>query len=152
VSGAQGEFHAARTLLQESLKIRREIGDLRGVVFSLTDLGDIICQEDNVDIAEPHYLDALRCAVEIQAQALALWVLVRIARVRLRQGEAAQAAELVGLILNHPRTNRETYELTPRLSTALEQAIAPAALRAAQERGKGQPLDQVVEKIAKRAV
>jgi len=152
VSGAQGEFHEARTLLQESLKIRREIGDLRGVVFSLTDLGDIICQEDNVDIAEPHYLDALRCAVEIQAQALALWVLVRIARVRLRQGEAAQAAELVGLILNHPRTNRETYELTRRLSTALEQAIAPAALRAAQERGKGQPLDQVVEKIAKRAV
>ncbi|CAN5595836.1 hypothetical protein BH23CHL2_BH23CHL2_11880 [soil metagenome] len=55
----QGESERAAALIEESLQLRREIGDIEGMAKSLNDLGNIILNQGDYQSAVSYYEEAL---------------------------------------------------------------------------------------------
>ena len=60
---------------------------------------------------------------------------------------AVPAAELVGLIVNHPAVGVDSVQLTEAVLEGLREALPAEQLEAAMERGKMLELDTVVAEL-----
>jgi predicted ATPase/Tfp pilus assembly protein PilF len=56
---AQGEYERAHTAYQESLALRRDLGDTRGIATALNNLGAIAYSTGDLEHAQPFYEEAL---------------------------------------------------------------------------------------------
>ena len=59
LAGRQGDYGAARTLHEQSLAIRRELGDWQGIAFSLNNLGNIAMDEGDYASARSLHQESL---------------------------------------------------------------------------------------------
>ncbi|HET7229604.1 MAG TPA: tetratricopeptide repeat protein [Longimicrobium sp.] len=138
-----GDYPAAETHLHEAVRICREMGFRRLLAFGLNALGNVFVARGELAAGEHACLRALAIAAEAGEAPLTLEVLLGLARLRMRQGHHAQAAELAALLQAHPATDQSA-----RTSAASIQAelVEPATdeVRAALARGRVAELDAVV--------
>jgi tetratricopeptide (TPR) repeat protein len=134
----------AETYYQESLAICREIGDQFGVANTLGNLGMVACDAGDYPRARGYLSQALKMELRLGAVANALFDLVTLAKLLSETGEQERAVELLGLVLNHPATGSEAKERAEPLVGELRLALSPGVVETALERGRAQPLAEVV--------
>jgi len=96
VARARGEYEEAEEYLQESLEIKREIGDRQGEATSLNNLGIVARVQGEYDEAREYYQESLEIAREIgdrRGEATSLNNLGWVARVRGEYDEAREYYE-----------------------------------------------------------
>jgi tetratricopeptide (TPR) repeat protein len=141
-----GDYTAADRYASEALAINRAIGDRAGVVDNLILVGAVASAQGN-SAAERHYKAALRAGMAIGALPSVLEALSRLAALWAKAGAHVRAAQLLGLVLNHPASDEEVKEVARPLLDELHTLLKPNELEAALERGKSLDLDAVVARI-----
>ncbi len=150
VTYLEGDFHEARVLSLESLRLSHEVGERWMISNNLSNLGKIMCKLNDFDAAATYLREALEIATEIGAVPLTLEILVSVAAVYKELGRYQQAAELLSLAHNHPSTYNEVKQQSDILLPELRAVLSPVALNAALERGAQHDLVATVQKIINR--
>ncbi len=143
IADAQHEYAETEKLCQESLAVFRQIGDRWGIANALNNLGAAARALLQGPTAWQYFGEALQVAMELRAVPLALEALGGMAQLLADRGNTEQAAELAGLLLEHPASDKETQVKAANLLQALATRVDPAALAAARSRGAGGDLDEI---------
>ena len=142
-----GEYGEAREAQEKSLEICAAIGDRKLAGVGLSILGDIARAVGEYEEARKHLHAALNIAREIESTGTMLDVLVRIAELLGKEGEDAQALELLGLVLANPATRQDARKRADGLLSGLSSRLPSGDMEAARERGAARELDEVVKDI-----
>jgi predicted ATPase len=148
IHNAMGEYNEGLRYCQASLDICRELDLQWGVAFALHHLGNANFGLGDFSAAKRNYYEALRVASALAAT-LTVYVMVGVAKSLMQDKERELAAELLTMVLKHPRSNKETRDEARRLLGTLEEDLRPADFEAAEERGKTLELDDAVPKVLK---
>ena len=144
----QGNLATAIDYYQQSLVISREFGDRSLVVMNLSGLGNVELVQSNLSAASDWFQQALALSHTIDSTVDTLEALVGLARLRVRTKADVFAAELAGLIDQHPALDEDLRagELA-KLKQDLEAVLSADELAAALERGKTLNMDTIVQKL-----
>jgi len=141
------QYEEAGRYYEESLAVSREIDFRRGVAINLLNLGHIHAGLGETEVAWEYFREGLTESLAIGVIPNTLHVLVGVARLQAQAGQHEQAAELLGLALNHPASDADVEgEAEPVLAT-LREALPADQLEAALERGKSLDLERVVAEV-----
>jgi tetratricopeptide (TPR) repeat protein len=91
----QGEYERATRLLEESLQLRRQLGNKWGIGVSLGTLGWVAICEKNWSRALERLGESLQVRLEIGDKGGSAWCLERLAEVALAQGNPEKAVRLL---------------------------------------------------------
>jgi non-specific serine/threonine protein kinase len=92
----QQDYARATQLVEESLELRRQLGNKWGVGVSLGILGWVAMREEKWERAIARLNESLAVRREIGDQSGSAWCLERLAAVAMAQGLAEKAARLFG--------------------------------------------------------
>jgi hypothetical protein len=93
----QRDYLRATQLVQESLELRRKLGNKWGVGVSLGILGWVAMREEKWDLALARLGGSLEVRREIGDQSGSAWCLERLAAVAMAKGQTEKAARLFGV-------------------------------------------------------
>lgn len=147
VNFLDGSYEEARALSQESLSISREVGEPWMVANNLGNLGKIACKLRDLPAATNYLRDGLKIASEIGAVPLTLDILAGVAGLLRDLNCPEQAAELIGLALNHPAAYNEVTQQCQVMLDELRPLLTADALEAALARGRGAVLQSMVHDL-----
>jgi tetratricopeptide (TPR) repeat protein len=142
-----GNLEKARQFYQESLLLSREIGHRSGATSTLNNLGQLYVLLGDHQAAWGHLREALVESVAIGAVPLTLDALVGVAQQQIEVGQLVSAAELLGLVLNHPALEVDVGQVAELALGRLRDVLPANELEAALERGKTLELDRIVAKL-----
>jgi DNA-binding SARP family transcriptional activator/predicted ATPase len=142
-----GNLEKARQYYKESLSIGREIGHRQGATSTLSNLGHLHVLLGEHALAWEYLREALSESTAIGVTPLTLDALTGVALLRAETGQGDLAAELVGLIANHPAVEADSAQVAETILDGLRDALTTERLEAALERGKGMELDAVVAEL-----
>jgi non-specific serine/threonine protein kinase len=145
----QGDYARAARLVQESLELRRQLGNQWGVGVSLGTLGWVVLRQGDRRQAATHLSASLTLRQEIGDQGGCAWCLERLGEIAQADGQTGKAARLFGAAAGLRRAigsvidpaDREEYDR--RLAT-LREALGEAQFAAAWEAGRALNLEQAV--------
>jgi predicted ATPase/DNA-binding SARP family transcriptional activator len=92
---SQGDYAPARSLLEESLAIYRELGDAEGIAFSVNNLGRVACCQGDMASARSLFEESLAIYRELGDQGSVAHVLSYLGHVDTCQGDYALARSLL---------------------------------------------------------
>ncbi len=139
-----GDLEQARRYYQESLCISREIGHRHGATSTLSNLGHLHVLLGNHRLAWERLREALSEAITIGVAPLMLDALVGVALLWAETGRGEEAAELVGLVVNHPATEVDSAQAAEAVLDRLCGALPADRIERALERGRALELGEVV--------
>jgi predicted ATPase/DNA-binding SARP family transcriptional activator/Flp pilus assembly protein TadD len=139
-----GNLEKARQHYKGSLSTAREIGHRQGATSTLSNLGHLHVVLGEHENAWEYLREALSESTAIGVTPLTLDALAGVALLRAETGQGDSAAELVGLIVNHPAVEADSVQVTETILDGLREALPAEQIEAALERGKGMDLDAVV--------
>lgn len=113
----QGDYGAARALLEESLAISRALGDRRGVADALSNLGVVNQEQREYALARTLLEESLAIRRELGDERGALGPLVNLGNTVYQQGDYALARSLLEEGLAKSRTLGDTYVLATVLDS-----------------------------------
>ena len=93
----QQDYPGATQLVEESLQLRRQLGNKWGVGVSLGILGWVAMREEQWDLAIARLGESLEIRREIGDQSGSAWCLERLAAVAMAKGQTEKAARLFGV-------------------------------------------------------
>jgi tetratricopeptide (TPR) repeat protein len=144
----QQDFAAAGDYYQQCLAIARQIGEPWVVAITLNNLGFVTMSQGDKATAVLHFAGALCIAYEIPFPLVILESIIGFALVRVGTPDTLYAAELAGLVEQHPGTETGTQSAEwSRLRRELETALPADELAAAMERGKALDFEATVQKL-----
>ena len=136
------DLAAARKHYSESMLIARELGTRKEIAIGAVNLGDLHAREGAVADARTAYRLGLEESHSIGAQWIVLAALRGLAWVRLRSGDAAGAAEWLGLVTRHPASNEDVRRAAGLALAEVATTLGDAALSDALSRGARLDLDK----------
>ncbi|MCC6501118.1 MAG: tetratricopeptide repeat protein [Anaerolineales bacterium] len=139
-------YAGALELFLQGLETHRNTGYRYGIAIALDNVGTANYHLGNEGEALYYLKQSIREARDIKADFIALDALVWVGGIHARRGELEQAFELWGLIRHHPKTDPETIQSLEGVMNGFTKETAK--FRAAEARGKGLELGQVVDGIA----
>lgn len=142
-----GDFQQARRYYHESLAISREIGHRHGATSTLSNLGHLHVLLGNYALAWKHLREALSEATAIGVVPLTLDALIGVALLWAETGKKEEAAELVGLIVNHPAMEVDTSQAAEGILAKLRQVLPAEQIERAMEHGRVLDLNAVVVEL-----
>lgn len=132
-----GQFQEAKQLIQGALDTSRDFDAPFGMSFTLPFLGMTCIELGDYTEARQHFLKGLAMYRFAPSAGAFLLITIGTAALLAAQGRGKQAAELVGMVLQHP--NNTIFELqvrVPPLRSQLESQLSSEILAAALERGR----------------
>jgi tetratricopeptide (TPR) repeat protein len=144
----QKEYHEAAYYIQECLAVAKTAGLRQLQAGALATLGLIHTAMGNPGQAWGYLYEGLAESTAFGYLPSTLNALIGVSWLRVQSGDYVQAAELLGLALDHPALEAEAKQDTaaPVLTTLGEQ-LPPAQLDAALSRGGTADLESVVAGI-----
>jgi tetratricopeptide (TPR) repeat protein len=142
-----GNLEKAKQYYIESLSIGREIGHRQGATSTLSNLGHLHVVLGEHENAWEYLREALSESTAIGVTPLTLDALAGVALLRAETGQGDSAAELVGLIVNHPAVEADSVQVTETILDGLREALPTKQIEAAMERGKKMELDTAVAEL-----
>ncbi len=139
----QEQFAEAARYYEQSLPFFKEIDNRFGATIALLNLGHAYNGLEDLPTAWAYFQDALAKSYALGSLAVALECLIGIAWVQAKRGQAAPAAELLGLVQNHPDYNAEIAQFIPAILTLLRPVLSETELQAALSRGAALDVDAV---------
>ena len=146
----QGDYPAARALLEESLAIRRELGDREGIAASLSNLGNVALYQGDYPAARALHEESLAIRRELGDRCGIFYSLEGLAAVVASLRESPRAARIWGA------TERLRAEIGPPLPpnerSGYDRCVAAAriasgddaAFDSAWQEGRGLTLEQAI--------
>ena len=131
----------------ESLSIGREIGHRQGATSTLSNLGHLHILLGEHALAWEYLREALSESMAIGLTPLTLDALAGVALLRSETGQADSAAEMVGLIVNHPSVGVDSVQVAETILDGLRDTLVTEQLEAALERGKTMELNAIVAEL-----
>ncbi len=104
----QKDYPVARQYYLDALEIERRIDTPQLTAIVLTNLANVEFATEAYESALAYYAQSLHDALRTNATSIMLHNLVGIAGVRLRLGQEKDAANLLGMVINHPALMGET--------------------------------------------
>lgn len=147
IANHRQEYDAAQGYFDEGATIFRAIGDRSGAAVCLDNLGHLTAAQGKLDDSWRYFYDTLVVSTAIHFAALTLDAVGGIARLYARTEEPIRAAELLGLVMNHPGAVGETRDAAELVLDDLREVLGDEAFDAAMERGKQLNLDRTVQAI-----
>jgi len=147
VAWETGHYQEAKTLCSRSLAVWRNMGYQVGMASSLETLGAVAEALGQIHEARAYFLEGLQIALDIQAIPLALHVLTGLALLLTEEKEWARAVEMLTFILEHPAIDQEAKEKIHRRLPLLTIHLSPRELQAAQEQGRREGFDDIVQRV-----
>lgn len=142
-----GEYEEAHSLHCKSLEVHRKIGYSLGIALALNDLGLSALAMDRLEEAREHFGQALQTAMQIQAMPVCLSVLVSIATLLAREGQAERAVEIVEAVRAHPAANPEVKDRALTLLAELESALPATAITASRRRATQARVEELIREL-----
>jgi eukaryotic-like serine/threonine-protein kinase len=137
----------AKTYLEESLALCREIGYRWGMASALTRLGTAASRAGDDKTAEKLMTDALKAAMESRALAVALSTLAAFATLLAKMGEKREALEYASLVIHHPSCDGATHYVADKLIASLKAELSSEEAETAMQRGASRELKEVAGHI-----
>jgi tetratricopeptide (TPR) repeat protein len=144
----QGQFAEAARYYEQSLPFFKEIDNRFGAAIALLNLGHAYNGLEDLPTAWTYFRNSLAKSYALGSLAVALECLTGMAWIQAKQGQAALAAELLGLVQNHPDYNAEIAQFIPAILSLLRPALSEAELQVALAHGAAHELEAVVQEIA----
>jgi predicted ATPase/DNA-binding SARP family transcriptional activator len=135
----------ARQYYKESLSIGREIGHRQGATSTLSNLGHLHVLMGKHETAWGYLREALSESMAIGVIPLTLDALIGVALLRAKTKQEEAAAELVGLVVNHPAVEADTMQVAEGILAELRGTLTEERVKAAMERGKAMEPETIVE-------
>lgn len=111
-----GDYEQALAFYQEGLVIGRSLQHQRAIIVCLNNLGQTACALEDWEAARAYLAEGLRIATEIQELPVQFQILVNLAELLAKQGQAGRAARLLGLVRGHPVSDQWTQERAAQLA------------------------------------
>ena len=146
---AVGEYAQSNRFGREAYELFRSIGHRWGIAISLCRIGFAELGHGNLAKARNYIKEGLEKAMESQNVASAIYALVGLGCLRVREGVGARAVEYFEFALHHPVTPPLYKDIIHLELPDLESKLTPDELAAAKERGRALDLEQVVEAFLK---
>ncbi len=149
IARRQNDYAAAAGHIEEALGIFREIGARELSATTVMNLGKVTAARGDKPTALRHFGEALNEAMLIGALPLALSALTGVAGAWVGMTEALtrRAAELMGLVLNHPASTASIKQEAEPVLAALRAALPADEVEVALTRGAGLEFEGVVNGI-----
>ncbi len=141
---ARGDITEAQFNIQKSLDLFAGFITGWDVVRSLAYLGEAAAAAGDGSEARRIFLDALHLAMEAQATSLALDLLVGLADLQARAGEAEQALTFSICVLRHTASAQEAKDRAEQLRGQLESQLTPQQIEAVEARSQTKSFDALV--------
>ena len=125
--------------------LEREIGHRQGATSTLSNLGHLHVLMGKHETAWGYLREALSESMAIGVIPLTLDALIGVALLRAKTKQEEAAAELVGLVVNHPAVEADTMQVAEGILAELRGTLTEERVKAAMERGKAMDLESVVE-------
>ncbi len=146
----QGEHTAAIRYTREALEILEDLGQTYYIAFTLVSQGLAFSSIGEIDSARENQCRALEIAQDIHSEQIALFALAGMADYLATVGNHLQAAELLGLVLNHPGVNldirKDAQTAFNRIQEALPEAVFQETLKAGAKKELMKVVEQILEK------
>jgi predicted ATPase/DNA-binding SARP family transcriptional activator len=142
-----GDYAFAQQRSQASLELFQQIGLAKLSEVAQNNLGHIACSLGDYRQAKVHFCAVLASNAEAGLIDFVWQVaeaLTGMATVLIKEGKAAQAAELLNQVLHHPAAWQETKDRAAKLLTELSVELPPDVMAQAQARGQTQYLTATV--------
>ncbi|MBN1873917.1 MAG: tetratricopeptide repeat protein [Anaerolineae bacterium] len=140
----QGQFKEAARYYQQSLPFFHEIGNRFGAAIALLNLGHAYNGLDEEETAWDYFRASIAQAHTLGALAILLENLLGIAWIRARRGQVEAAAELLGLVQNHPEYNAEIGQFIAPIMEVVCASLSESHLEAILARGARLAIEDVV--------
>jgi predicted ATPase len=154
---ARDDFAAAKEINQSIIDSLQSVSFLRGMQYAYTNLGRIHLILNELDEAEYNYSQSLRISQETAQVRDALGNLIGLVKVWQSQGREAEAVEAVASVLHHPQIDQahlldrmSIREEAEALRDELERKLDSDDFRVAWEKGAGEEIEEVADRIVSR--
>lgn len=142
-----GEYVQARQLLEESISIWREIGDLASMAQSLNNLGDVYLATNEPLEAQKCFREALSIAKNAGLVPVMLDALLGSAMLRASEGLHETAIKTLAHIKDHPASTQATKSRAEKLHAELGSKFAAGESDAISAVFHEDAFDQLVQDI-----
>ena len=142
-----GDLARAESLIRESVSLFEEDGDQILQASTLTDLGYILNERDADSNAQAAFERALQIAMRIRLTPVALYALVGLATLYMKQGLIEPAFELATYTRLHPSSNQQTKDRAERLCRELEKELSPEKTEAARSWAQSVTLEEIAGEL-----
>jgi tetratricopeptide (TPR) repeat protein/class 3 adenylate cyclase len=143
----RGDYATAGSLFHDSLDARRVLGDQGGAIWDLVSLGRVMVGFGNVNEAKQYFHEAIQTAQRLGLEPRLLYVVAGFAQLSIQEGRTVEAAELLGLALQHPASDSEIEASTRPILTALRVLLPLNQLNEAMARGQTMELQAVIKRL-----
>jgi eukaryotic-like serine/threonine-protein kinase len=143
----QNDLEAAMRYYREGARLSREIGNRQSVVIGFYNLGEIAELMDDDTAAADYYRQGLREAVSLKSNSLLTAFMTGIARMHMRAGQKALAAEMFGLLLDHPSMINEVREQLKPTLDQLRTEMGEERYLLAMQQGSRLDLHSLVQRV-----
>jgi len=145
----QGDYQRATQLVEESLELRRQLGNKWGIGVSLGILGWVAMREEDWDRAMARLGESLEVRREIGDQSGSAWCLERLAAIALAQGQTEKAARLFGAGAALRASIRSVIDPVDQPAydsklKSLRASLGKERFAAAWDEGRALPLEQAI--------
>jgi hypothetical protein len=161
LSQVQGEYETARYLYKESLALKREIGDMRGITYSLDGLGNVALEQGDYATGRSLHEENLALRRSLGDRAGIVASIAGLAGVlagqataevaeEARLGAASHAARLLGAVEAHLEAIGASLDsgdriLFERNKESLRTQLGEAEFDAARTEGQAMSIEEAIE-------
>lgn len=143
----EGRWEQVEAYEQESFSIAQTLGDRRSAALALMGLAELYAHQQKYSQAHQYLLALLRLSQQSGSLPFTLAGVLLESDICNYCGEHMRAAELAGLVQNHPATPGELLPLIQGLLERLQQSLSENQLNEALARGKTLDLETVTREI-----
>ncbi len=150
VASDQGEYTEARQLLEESLIIRRQLGDKAGLALSLNTLADVVLDEGAFTDARPLLDESLAISRELGDQTAIAYLIEDYSGVAAAEAKPQKSLQLAGFAaalresIGAPLPPSEQKRVDRMVAPARE-ALSESSVTMAWETGRSMGLEQAID-------
>ena len=148
-----GKYDEAEALARDALASAERLYGKQGAVLALIRLSRIALARENYPVAQHYLKEALQTGWALQNLMHGLEILFRLSELDVKQGNAVEAAERLGLVQQQPTFPAfeafHSHDIK-RLLEDLREQLSAEELEEALARGKGMRLQEVVSELLKR--
>jgi tetratricopeptide (TPR) repeat protein len=145
-----GQYPKAQAYCQEAVEVSQESGNLFAKAMALTILAAVAIKLGDYAEAQNYFRESLRLSELTQSLFCTFVALAYLTDLYAKRGRIEEAAELLGLILNHPKSDFCADAIAKEVLTVVQNELPVEVLGAALARGKAMRLDGAVAKILRR--
>ena len=137
------EYDQAMRYLTDSLALLQEEGDRRSQAYTLSSLGTVAQSMEDIQESRHYFQRALAEAIEIGEPALALDILMSLAKLTAQEGDVERALELLTFVFHHPASEQQTRDQIEPLRAKLADRVPAQAVAASEIRGRALDLNEL---------